>query len=212
MTCLGVDALLLSAWLSARSIARELPMPVPENGGFRVDTNSKDEIVRCMFPKAQPYLARLAQTISEPGYLLKLCGSADELAALLPVQWTLHPPGYFMQSTSEPAARRLAVGYQIRVERYGVVTHAQIFCNSGELAADGYAVETTDVFIYDRIVTRPEHRRKGLAQVLMTKLYAARQLDCGPQVLVATEAGRVLYTALGWDAVSPYSTASISRP
>lgn len=102
MTCLGVDALLLSAWLSARSIARELPMPVPENGGFRVDTNSKDEIVRWVFPKAQPYLARLAQTISEPGYLLKLCASADELAALLPVQWTLHPPGFFCNRRRNP--------------------------------------------------------------------------------------------------------------
>lgn len=204
--------MLLSAWLSARSIPRGLPMPVPEYGGFRVDTNSNDEIARWVFPKAEPRLTRLAQTISEPGYLLRLCGSADELGALLPVQWTLHPPGYFMQATVEPAARRLAVGYQIRVRRNAAVTHAQIFCDSGELAAEGYAVETADVFVYDRIVTQPAHRRKGLAQVLMTKLYAQWQVDGGPQVLVATEAGRALYAALGWETVSPYSTASITIP
>ena len=208
----GVDPLLLSAWLSARSIARGLPMPVPEYGGFRIDTNSHDEIARWVFPKGQPYLTKLARTINEPGYLLKLCGTADELGALLPAHWMLHPPGYFMRSTSEPAVRGLAVGYQIRAKRYGVVIYAQIFCDSGELATDGYAVETSDVFIYDRILTRPKHRRKGLAQFLLTKLYAMRQLDRGPQVLVATEAGRVLYDALGWTTVSPYSTASISRP
>lgn len=211
MTCGGVDPLLLNAWLSARSIARGLPMPVPEHGGFRVDTNADDEIARWVFPKAEPRLTTLAQTISEPGYLLKLCGSADELSALLPVQWTLHHQGYFMQASAEAAARRLAVGYQIRVRRDGAVTHAQIFCDTGELAAEGYAAETADVFIYDRIITQLRHRRKGLAQVLIANLYAARQID-GPQVLVATEAGRVLYSALGWETVSPYSTASISRP
>jgi hypothetical protein len=34
----GVDPALLEAWLSARSIARGLPLPIPDQGGFRVDT------------------------------------------------------------------------------------------------------------------------------------------------------------------------------
>ncbi|QQN74363.1 GNAT family N-acetyltransferase [Croceicoccus sp. YJ47] len=173
----GVDPLLLNAWLSARSIARGLPMPVPEYGGFRIDTNSNGEIARWVFPKPEPGLQTLRRIINEPGYLMKLCGSADELDTLLPVRWTDASLPWLLHARAGRATR-----------------------------------EQADVFICDRIVTQPGHGRKGLAQVLMAELSAARQVDDKPQVLVATKPGRVLYTALGRETVSPYSTASITRP
>lgn len=86
---------------------------------------------------------------------------------------------------------------------------AKIISGSGALAASGYAAEAEGVFVYDRIVTEPEHRRKGLGQVLMQTLHDARQDSGGPQLLVATEDGRALYSSLGWKTISPYSTASI---
>lgn len=164
-------------------------MPIADYGGFRIDTGSDEEIARWVFPATEAGLAQLAHTIGTPGYVLKLCGSADEIGVALPPQWTIQPLGYFMQATTEPPAKDLIGGYLSRVRRNGAVTHAQIFSESGELAADGYAVQTADVFIYDRIVTRPAHRRKGLAKALMTHLHSARKVPCGPEVLVATEAG-----------------------
>ncbi|CAM5492856.1 GNAT family N-acetyltransferase [Novosphingobium sp. FGD1] len=208
----GVDPLILNAWLSARSIVRGLPSPVPEYGGFRVDTKSDAEVARWVFPRIGSGLEQLARSISEPRFLLKLCGAADELRAVLPMGWELHTPSYFMQATGKPPARRLADGYRIEAKRVGMVFEARIFSEIGALAASGYAAETRGVVIYDRIVTEPEHRRKGLGHALMLTLHDARQHPSSPELLVATEDGRALYSALGWETISPYSTASIVTP
>ena len=115
-----------------------------------------------------------------------------------------------MRATGEPSVRPLADGYAIKTKRIGTVLEARIFSETGALAASGYAVETHDVFIYDRIVTEPAHRRKGLGHALMLTLHAGRQRPDVPELLVATEDGQALYSALGWDTVSPYSTASVT--
>jgi GNAT superfamily N-acetyltransferase len=208
----GVDPLLLHGWLSARSVSRGLPSPVPEYGGFRVDTNSDAEIARWVFPRTGAGLEDLARSIHEPRYFLKLCGTADELRSALPIGWELHAPGYFMQATIEPPSRRLADGYRIETKRVGMVWEARIFSETGALAASGYAAETQGVFLYDRIVTEPEHRRKGLGHVLMLTLHDARRHSSAAELLVATEEGRALYSTLGWETISPYSTASIIIP
>lgn len=208
----SVDPLLLNAWLSARSIGRGLPLPVPEYGGFRVDTNSDVEVARWVFWEMGPGLEELARSINEPGYLLKLCGAADELQAALPVGWALHAPSYFMQATGEPIVRHLTEGYRIEADRFGMVSEARIYSETGALAASGYAAEMREVFIYDRIVTEPQHRRKGLGHAIITTLHAAKQRPGSPELLVATEDGRALYSALGWETISPYSTASIVTP
>lgn len=158
MTIQGVEPAILEAWLSARSIARGLPLPVPDHGGFRVDTQSGAEVARWVFARAGPGLEALARSIREPRHLLKLCGTGEELLAALPAGWTLHPPAYFMRATGAPAPRRLADGYRIETRRAGMVLEARIVSETGVLAAGGYAAETQDVFIYDRIVTEPAHR------------------------------------------------------
>ena len=184
-------------------------MPVPKHGGFRVNTNSDAEIARWVFPEIGAGLEELARTIVEPRYFLKLCGAADELRAVLPKAWKLHAPSYFMRAIDKPPARRLPDGYAIEVDRVGAVIEARIASETGALAASGYAAETRGVFIYDRIVTEPEHRRKGLAHVLMCTLHDTKQDPANPELLVATEDGRALYSTLGWETISPYSTASI---
>jgi GNAT superfamily N-acetyltransferase len=151
----------------------------------------------------------LIRTISEPRYLLKICGSIDELREALPPGWELHAPGYFMRATNMPPCRRLPHGCRIEVRLVGMVIEARIFSETGALAASGYAAEAEGVFVYDRIVTEPEYRRRGLGHALMQALHNTRRNSAGPEVLVATKDGFGLYTALGWVTISPYSTASI---
>lgn len=205
----GVDPELLLAWLSARSIVRGLPSPILEKGGFRVDTNSDTELTRWVFPKMGAGLKSLARTISQPRYLLKLCGAADELQAVLPMGWFLHDPSYFMRASGNFAGVPVPTGYRMETRRIGKVLEAHIFSDRGALAASGYAVETQDAFIYDRIVTQPEHRRKGIGKAMMANLHSFKQNPNVPELLVATKEGRFLYATLGWQTVSPYSTASV---
>ena len=115
-------------------------------------------------------------------------------------------------ASTQPPARRLADGYRIETRQVGAVFEARIFSAAGALAASGYAAEAQGVFIYDRIVTEPEHRRQGLAHVVMLTLGESRRHSAGPELLVATQDGRSLYSALGWETISPYSTASIVTP
>ena len=205
----GVDPLILRAWLAARSIARGLPSPVADMGGFRVDTGIDTEVKRWVFPKMNAGLKELARGISEPRYFLKLCGDADELRSALPLGWTIHAPGYFMRADGIFPERPLADGYRIEVRRAGAVIEVRVLSDVGALAASGYAAETPEVFIYDRIVTDAAHRRRGLGHAVMATLRSARRSVANPELLVATQDGKELYTALGWKTISPYSTASI---
>lgn len=87
-----------------------------------------------------------------------------------------------------------------------------MFSEADALAASGYGVETDDAFVYDRIVTSEEHRRKGLGHAVMAALQKLKISPTVPELLVATEQGRALYASLGWQVISPYSTASIAVP
>jgi hypothetical protein len=206
---MSVDPLILNAWITARSIARGLPQPIAEYGGFRVDTNTDAEVRRWVFPRFGPGIEALGRFLNEPRYFLKLCGEADELRSALPHVWVLHAPSYFMQGSGAHPQRSMPDGYRIDVRRAGMVVEARVLTNEGLLAASGYAAETQGIFIYDRIVTDPGHGRKGLGSVVMAALQSAKELAATPEFLVATEEGRALYATLGWRTISAYSTASI---
>jgi GNAT superfamily N-acetyltransferase len=209
MAC-TIDPVLISAWLTARSVARNLPAPVPDRGGLRVDTYLEKEQRRWVFPRMAEGLVALAEEITEPLNFLKLCGDAAELRGRLPSRWTIQSAGYVMLggATTAPVFP-LPDGYAIASERNGPTLHVRIIAADGVLAASGYAAEVAGVFIYDRIVTEPAHRRRGLGRALMAALGEARKSPSVAQILVATEEGRRLYASLGWTVCSPYTTAEI---
>lgn len=211
MTKAAVDPSLLHAWLEARSIARGLPAPVPDYGGYRVDTNSEAEIARWVFPQVGPGLVELARAIRTPRHFLKTCSSKDEMRAALPEDWQLHEPRYFMISDAPPKEPSVANGYSVEAERISGICEVRVTSSTGDLAASGYAAETDRAFVYDRIVTAPEHRRRGLGVAVMGALGRMKCDPRTPELLVATEDGRALYEALGWRTLSPYSTASIAE-
>lgn len=201
----------IAAWLAARSIARGLPAPVVDCGGYRVDVNSADEIQRWVFPTVTEDLAALARSISRPAYMVKACAAPEELRAALPGGWQIHAPGYFMAGPDLPYSRPACPpSYTVETNCTGAVTEVLVLSANGELAASGYAAETEHIFIYDRIVTAPEHQRRGLGRLLMATLREAKQGASTPERLVATEEGRALYEALGWCTLSAFSTGSIA--
>lgn len=205
-----VEPELLWGWLSARSLARGLPLPVRDRGGMRVDTASASEYQRFVFPRPAPAIRNLAQAISAPRVFLKLCGSGEQLRALVPARWQLQPPAYLM--IHEGGWRddpHLPAGYVLEVSVEDAVRAARILAGDGSVAASGYAVEYCGVFIADRIVTAEGHRRRGLGRVLMKALAATQRSDDARRVLVATEAGRALYATFGWTVLSPYSSCVI---
>jgi len=205
-----VDPNLVFAWQAAHSLARNSPPPVHDRGGFRVDTHSEKEVKRWVFPKVCDGLYDIARDISMPRHYLKLCGTNEELRNALPARWEIQPENYFMKATATPAeTNSLPEGYRIEVHQAGPVTRVQIVAPDGELAATGSAAETMDAFVYDRIETASNHRRKGLGIAVMHALAAARKSFVGPQLLVATEDGRSLYIRLGWTVIAPFATATI---
>jgi GNAT superfamily N-acetyltransferase len=210
MTQSAIDPTLVLAWLTARSVARGLPAPVADRGGFRVDTDSEKEVRRWVFPIRCEGLSTLGNEVIYPRHFLKLCGTDDDLRNALPANWEIQPAGYFMATRAPLApARPVPDFYQLECHETGPVFAVRVTAPDGSLAASGCAAEAAGVFIYDRIETAPPHRRRGLGTVIMNALASARKSHSAPQLLVATDNGLRLYMALGWAVLSPYSTAAI---
>ena len=210
MTISYVDPKLVFAWQVAHSIARSCPPPVHDRGGFRVDTHSEKEVKRWVFPQLCDGLRAIAHDITAPRHYLKLCGPDEELRSALPARWEVQPANYFMMAAVATLdTKPLPNGYRMEFHQAGPVTRACIIAPDGDLAASGCAAETADVFIYDRIETAQDHRRKGLGVAVMSALGTARKSLVSPQLLVATEDGRNLYVNLGWTVLAPFAAATI---
>ncbi|MEJ2458607.1 MAG: GNAT family N-acetyltransferase [Novosphingobium sp.] len=152
----------------------------------------------------------MAEEVSQPGYLIKLCGQVDELLAILPAGWRIVSESWIMAGPGTALEAPLPPGYRLSVKGDGPVTLAEIEAPDGTLAARGYAAENEQVFIVDRIRTQTAHQRLGLGRALMTALCKARQDDARPEILTATDEGRLLYLSLGWRVLSPYVTAELA--
>lgn len=210
MTPPSLDPQLVFAWQAAHSIARGAPPPVHDRGGFRVDTRSDKEVTRWVFPQPCDGLREIAHEISAPRHYLKLCGSDEELRSALPARWEIQPTNYFMTTAAAVRETRpLADGYRMELRQAGSVTRASVIAPAGDVAATGSAAETAEVFIYDRIETAQDHRRKGLGIAVMAALAAARRSPASLPLLVATEDGRRLYATLGWTVMAPLAAAAI---
>ncbi|MEI2456781.1 MULTISPECIES: GNAT family N-acetyltransferase [Lysobacter] len=210
MSLSRIDPDLVFAWQAAHSIARGSPPPVRDRGGFRVDTHSEKETKRWVFPQLCDGLRAIAREITAPRHYLKLCGYDEELRSALPERWELQPSNYFMTTTAAPAdARPLPDGYRMELERAGSAVRASVVAPDGAVAATGSAAETAEAFVYDRIETAPEHRRKGLGAAVMIALASGKLSPTSPQLLVATADGRGLYENLGWTVLGPFATATI---
>ncbi|MFZ6876548.1 GNAT family N-acetyltransferase [Undibacterium sp. Di27W] len=208
---LQANPALLEHWLKGWALARGTPLPVAEHGGWRVDVGWPEQKARYVFPGMLPGIADLAHSISEPWVFLKACMSPAALRAILPAHWVIQRPGYLMTlATRMPEANALPAGYALDITLAQPMCTVQVLTADGEVAASGRIVLVDGLAIYDNIATQVAHQRRGLGRVVMTQLEAiATQHGIKDGVLVATPEGRALYTSLGWDLHTLYSTAVI---
>ncbi len=204
----AIDPALIAAWLHARSLARGLPLPVPDHGGWRVDTASPVETARHVFAAPGPGLVALGAAITAPRVLIKLAGTPEALLAALPPRWRIDTVSSVMAGPGTPLVAPLPDAYRIEVEAKDAVVRVCAVTADGVDVASGRAARHDGVFIYDQIVTSTGHRRIGLGRAVMAALGAHRRAG-ERELLTATADGQALYTTLGWRVVSPWSTAAV---
>lgn len=202
---------LIERWLTGRSLARGLPLPIKNSGGLCVEVGNAEELRRHVFLDAGPALQACAAQTRVPFVFLKAAVAPDVMRAALPGSWRTEDAAYLMHGCMAiPSKATLAPGYQIslEVEHGGYI--ARIIHASGELAASGRVAMHAGSAVFDQIVTDEGHRRLGLGTVVMVKLDAlAEKSGVTERLLVATEAGRDLYERLGWSVLAPWSTATL---
>jgi GNAT superfamily N-acetyltransferase len=203
------DADWLLGWMTGRSLARGLPLPFADRGGWRAEIGSDSETRRWVYAGLTPELRELASEIREPKLNLRALATAEAMRAFLPPGWHVQAASYAMTALAEHTAPvPLPSGYRLEMQRGHQAVHAFVLAPDGELAASGHLGIGERAAVADRIVTHPGHRRRGLGSAIMHALVDARPDPSQPQLLVATEMGRQLYEALGWRVLSPYASAS----
>lgn len=200
-----IDLPLLEHWLTGWSLSRGVPRPVREGSGLRVDVGMPQQLRRHVFVDAGPALQACAEGIDVPHVYLKAAVDPALLRAALPARWTVEAPGYLMAGPASMSGQApLPFGYRIETSTEHGAQLLHVVHADGDVAASGRVVLHDGCAIFDQIITAEAHRRRGLGTVVMHNLDTmARQAGVTERLLVATEAGRNLYTTLGWHLLAP---------
>ncbi|MEW1972910.1 GNAT family N-acetyltransferase [Streptomyces achromogenes] len=201
------------AWVEGWAVSRGAAQPTPRAWGFTVEVGRPHEVARHVVTAADEATVRtLAEDTTACGIPLKVFVPAPTLKAWLPPGWALLD-GHAALMAARPGAveapPRLPDGYRLhRWDRAGV-TRAVVRAADGSFAARGQIAVTGPAAVVDQVETHPAHQRRGLGRVVMgTLAEAATRQGARAAVLAATEEGRTLYEAVGWQAVAPLSAAA----
>lgn len=202
---------ILEAWTKGWALARGVAPPVREREGFRTDPDWPEQKRRYVFEEPNAGFKALAHEITDPHIFLKVCAAPEQVKKWLPSRWVIQSPRFLMTcfKPMHKAPGPLPEGYTLHVEKQEAVSVVSILHHNTTVAI-GRMVVVGEYTIYDRIETIPEHRRLGLASMVMLKLEELAMDQGGRKgLLVATDEGKRLYENLGWTNYSPYTTAVI---
>lgn len=215
---LKADPKLVETWVHGWALTREVAPPERDSGALRVEVGWPEQKRRYVFNHLSDDVRRLAERIVEPWILIKVCAPWEAVQPILPPNWVIPFPGFMMTRELQPvSAPALPKGYAFEFDSRPPLTVACIKTEGGDIAASGrlglVSGPAGRIAVFDRIRTHEDHRRKGLARVLMAA-HANRAIENGVTraALVATPDGRLLYEALGWQLHSLYTTALIPGP
>jgi hypothetical protein len=203
---------ILQKWLTAWSLSRELPLPIAFKSGFKVEVGDVKQKERYIFSELNEDFIELSNTINEPWIFLKACTSPEEIRRYVSEKWTFQPQGYIM-ACSKPMVfpnRHLDTEYKLEFDNYNSTFVVKILTQNNKEAAIGRVVIVDDMAVYDRIITDINHRRKGLATLIIRELEKiAHSKNIIKNFLIATEEGKQLYLSLGWEVHSLYTSIVI---
>lgn len=207
-----LDAL-LAAWGRGWTVTRGAPAPEAlDDGAWRIAVGLPGHRVRDLLPDwPAERLQAWAAGVEQPGAWIKAL--VDPAALALAPAWQRHAPEYLMSAALQDAAPPpLAAGYRAELLRQGDKLECRVLAADGELAARALVGLAGRHAIFDQVVTEAAHRRLGLGRHAMARLtQAARARGADTGLLVATEDGRALYTALGWRVDSLMTAASVAE-
>jgi GNAT superfamily N-acetyltransferase len=205
----------VQAWVDGWVVSRAAAPPVPEPWGWTIDVGMYGHVTRHVFGATgddldEAAVRKVAGAVTGAGVWLKAFQDPSVVAGWLDDTWWIDPePGYLMTVPLTPGdAPGPPDGYRLRSWERGGVTRVMVAAPDGSLAARGQITPTGSTAVADQIETAPEHRRKGLASLVMRTLQitAVRQ-GARTGVLAGTPAGRGLYEALGWEVAAVLTSA-----
>ncbi|MGK3199682.1 GNAT family N-acetyltransferase [Amycolatopsis sp. MEPSY49] len=144
--------------------------------------------------------------VEEPGRWLKTCGARAAVLAGLTPEWETGETEYLMTFDGGIPPAEVPAGYEVAVHGGRPVWSVAV-TSDGDEAAHGRVAAAGRVAVFDRISTEPAHRRRGLGRVVVHRLGIAA--GAKSSALLASEAGRGLYGALGWRVASEVVPAHV---
>ena len=213
MIASSADPEIVAAWVAGWAASRGLGPPVRDGEGHFVDVGLPTQRARYVFPTLTvAELRQRAEAIDAPWIYLKVCLTSETLAEAWPAGWVVQPPRTMMSVRLADVSRAASppTGYRLSLREEGAALVLSFDDAIGEVAASGRLVTDGRHATFDQIVTDEAHRRRGLGRCVMAELAgAALDRRASEGVLVATEAGRQLYTRLGWQVHAAYTGAVI---
>lgn len=125
---------------------------------------------------------------------------------IVPTQW-VQTLCAFMMYNENLQVKAVVLPDNIVVERQQSVARLAIIIRNkqGEMLCRGQVGYYGDFAVYDRIHTAENARRQGYASVVMNLLTQdAKDRGISKGLLCASEQGRYLYLALGWQTLGQY--------
>ncbi|MEV7129057.1 GNAT family N-acetyltransferase [Streptomyces sp. NPDC093260] len=202
---------LIRRWLDGWTVARSLPEaePVgPAGDGLRSECDQPGREVEVFAlcadeePESVGRLAAAVATARQVTWLTVPTLRRDAVEAVVGaagLELVQRSEWFMTTDLTEHPRHAPAAPYEREVRTDGPVTVVSLHDRAGEVAARGTIAVVGGDAIADRIETEAAHRRRGLGRAVMSALAeAAVSQGARTGLLIASQEGRRLYSALGW--------------
>ncbi|MYS40985.1 GNAT family N-acetyltransferase [Streptomyces sp. SID5998] len=206
-----IEAGLIGRWLDGWTVARSLPEaePVePAGDGLRskCDQPGREVEVFALRADEEPEsVARLAAAVATARQVTWLTvptlrpDTVEAVVGAAGLELVQRSEWFMTTDLTEHPQHEPAAPYEREVRTEGPVTVVSLHAPSGEVAARGTIAVVGGDAIADRIETDAAHRRRGLGRAVMSALAeAAVSQGARTGLLIASQEGQRLYSALGW--------------
>jgi GNAT superfamily N-acetyltransferase len=203
---------LIRRWHLGWQASRDLPAAEATDDGLRIHCAQPGrafEVLALRADEDPESVRRLAAQVSaaqEPTWLTVTTSDPAKVAAAVEAAGlrVLHRSEAFMRTALDSHPRPvLDPTYKYEVQAQGPCVTVLIQDAAGELAARGQIGLAGGDAVPDRIETMPAFRRRGLGGAVMG-LLAGEAISRGAHtgLLIASEDGQRMYSALGWEHVA----------